>query len=107
MYIHVRLHKCTQTHALYRTHTHRVRETSVSMKCVQLVRSLEYTIHEHELRQTCTKLEALQDKREKSGAQSHKLREEQQQAADQIKVGLLLRITSYCDIVCCGQWCNG
>jgi len=48
-------------------------------------RSLEYTIHDHELRDTRKKLESLQEKRESSGAQSHKLRDLQQQAADQIK----------------------
>lgn len=48
-------------------------------------RSLEYTIHDHELRDTRRKLEDLQEKRENSGAQSHKLRNLQQQASDQIK----------------------
>ncbi len=56
------------------------------LRCMFFPRSLEYTIHDHELRDTRKKLEDLQEKRENSGQQSHKLRDLQQQAADQIKV---------------------
>ncbi|XP_064600089.1 structural maintenance of chromosomes protein 3-like [Liolophura sinensis] len=48
-------------------------------------RSLEYTIHDHELRDTRKKLEELQDKRDNSGVHSQKLRDQQQAAADQVK----------------------
>ncbi|KAI0216956.1 Structural maintenance of chromosomes protein 3 [Lamellibrachia satsuma] len=48
-------------------------------------RSLEYTIHDHDLKDTRRKLEELQEKRENSGAQTHKLRDLQQQASDKIK----------------------
>lgn len=49
-------------------------------------RSLEYTIHDHELKDTRHKMDNLQDKRENSGAKSHKLRDQQQEASDKIKV---------------------
>ncbi|CAI9732558.1 maintenance of chromosomes 3-like [Octopus vulgaris] len=48
-------------------------------------RSLEYTIHDHELRDTRKKLDELQEKRENSGKVSQKLRDNQQQANDQVK----------------------
>lgn len=48
-------------------------------------RSLEYTIHDHELRDTRKKLDELQEKRENSSLQSQKLRDQQQQAADKVK----------------------
>ena len=62
------------------------------VKIIMLCRSLEYTIHDHELRDTRKKLESVQEKRENSGAASHKLRDQQQQAADQIKVCWLMEI---------------
>lgn len=48
-------------------------------------RSLEYTIHDHELRDTKKKLDELQEKRDNSGAQSQKLRDLQQAANDKVK----------------------
>ncbi|OWF38325.1 structural maintenance of chromosomes protein 3-like [Mizuhopecten yessoensis] len=48
-------------------------------------RSLEYTIHDHELRDTRKKLDDLQDKRETSGVQTQKLRDSQQNANDKVK----------------------
>ncbi|CAH1784036.1 unnamed protein product [Owenia fusiformis] len=48
-------------------------------------RSLEYTIHDHELRDTRKKLEELQEKREKSGAKSTNLRDLAQAAADEAR----------------------
>jgi len=49
-------------------------------------RSLEYTIHDHELKDTRKKLEDLQEKRDNSGSQSNKLRDLQQAANDKIQV---------------------
>ncbi|XP_041368808.1 structural maintenance of chromosomes protein 3-like [Gigantopelta aegis] len=48
-------------------------------------RSLEYTIHDHELRDTRKKLDDLTNKRENSGAQAQKLRDCQQEANDKVK----------------------
>ncbi|XP_064630415.1 structural maintenance of chromosomes protein 3-like [Lineus longissimus] len=48
-------------------------------------RSLEYTIHDHELRDTRKKLDDLQERRENSGAHTQKLRDEQQKATDKVK----------------------
>ncbi|XP_060076543.1 structural maintenance of chromosomes protein 3-like [Ylistrum balloti] len=48
-------------------------------------RSLEYTIHDHELRDTRKKLDDLQEKRETSGVQTQKLRDSQQNANDKVK----------------------
>ncbi|KAL3863460.1 hypothetical protein ACJMK2_005214 [Sinanodonta woodiana] len=48
-------------------------------------RSLEYTIHDHELKDTRKKLDELQEKRENSGLQSQKLRDLQQAANDKVK----------------------
>lgn len=48
-------------------------------------RSLEYTIHDHELRDCKKKLDELQDKRDNSGAESQKLRDLQQSANDKVK----------------------
>ncbi|XP_046369014.1 structural maintenance of chromosomes protein 3-like [Haliotis rufescens] len=48
-------------------------------------RSLEYTIHDHELRDTRKKLDELQEKRDNSGQMSQKLRDSQQQATDKVK----------------------
>ncbi|PVD29603.1 hypothetical protein C0Q70_08858 [Pomacea canaliculata] len=48
-------------------------------------RSLEYTIHDHELKDTRRKLDELQEKRENSGAQAQQLRDQQQQANDKVK----------------------
>ncbi|XP_053407291.1 structural maintenance of chromosomes protein 3-like [Mercenaria mercenaria] len=48
-------------------------------------RSLEYTIHDHELRDTKKKLDELQEKRDNSGAQSQKFRDLQQAANDKVK----------------------
>lgn len=48
-------------------------------------RSLEYTIHDHELRDTKKKLDELQDKRDNSGAQTQKYRDLQQAANDKVK----------------------
>ncbi|KAL8587035.1 Structural maintenance of chromosomes protein 3 [Nucella lapillus] len=49
-------------------------------------RSLEYTIHDHELKDTRKKLDELQDKRDNSGEQTKQLRDQQQSANDQVKV---------------------
>lgn len=49
-------------------------------------RSLEYTIHDHELKDTKKKLDELQEKREKGGLESHKLRDAQQEAGDKIRM---------------------
>ncbi|XP_052773319.1 structural maintenance of chromosomes protein 3-like [Mya arenaria] len=48
-------------------------------------RSLEYTIHDHELRDTKKKLDELQDKRDNSGAQSQRYRDLAQAANDKVK----------------------
>ncbi|ESO87805.1 hypothetical protein LOTGIDRAFT_127102 [Lottia gigantea] len=48
-------------------------------------RSLDYTIHDHELRDTRRKLEELQEKRDNSGANTTKLRDGQQEANDKVK----------------------
>jgi len=48
-------------------------------------RSLEYTIHDHELRDTKKKLEEIQERLDNSGAQSQKYRDEQQKANDKVK----------------------
>ena len=49
-------------------------------------RSLEYTIHDHELKDTKRKLDDLQEKRDNSGEQSNRLRDLLQTATDKIKV---------------------
>ena len=49
-------------------------------------RSLEYTIHDHELKDTKRKLDELQEKRDNSGEQSNRLRDLLQTATDKIKV---------------------
>ena len=56
---------------------------------VSFCRSLEYTIHDHELRDTKKKLEELQDKRDNSGVQSQKIRDLQQSANDKVKVKMI------------------
>ncbi|ESO00959.1 hypothetical protein HELRODRAFT_157320 [Helobdella robusta] len=48
-------------------------------------RGLEYTIHDRELQDTKRKLDELQEKREKSGSESTKLRNAQQEASDKIR----------------------
>ncbi|KAH3790706.1 hypothetical protein DPMN_168913 [Dreissena polymorpha] len=48
----------------------------------------EYTIHDHELRDTKKKLDELQDKRDNSGAQTQKYRDLQQAANDKVKKDL-------------------
>ncbi|XP_050395923.1 structural maintenance of chromosomes protein 3 [Patella vulgata] len=48
-------------------------------------RSLDYTIHDNELRDTRRKLEELQEKRDNSGATTTKLRDSQQEANDKVK----------------------
>ncbi|VDI42492.1 structural maintenance of chromosome 3 (chondroitin sulfate proteoglycan 6), partial [Mytilus galloprovincialis] len=48
-------------------------------------RSLEYTIHDHELRDTRKKLDELQDKRENSGTNTQKIRDLQQSSTDKVK----------------------
>ncbi|XP_076467825.1 structural maintenance of chromosomes protein 3-like [Babylonia areolata] len=48
-------------------------------------RSLEYTIHDHELKDTKKKLDEIQQKRDCSGEQSKLLRDQQQTASDQVK----------------------
>ena len=48
-------------------------------------RSLEYTIHDHELRDTRKKLDELQDKRENSGSNTQKIRDLQQSSTDKVK----------------------
>ncbi|KAL8567919.1 hypothetical protein ACOMHN_059041 [Nucella lapillus] len=48
-------------------------------------RSLEYTIHDHELKDTKKKLDEIQLKRDSSGEQSKQLRDQQQTATDQVK----------------------
>ncbi|XP_074642175.1 structural maintenance of chromosomes protein 3-like [Tubulanus polymorphus] len=48
-------------------------------------RSLEYTIHDHELRDTRKKLDELQERRENSGAMTQKIRDTQQSAMDKVK----------------------
>lgn len=48
-------------------------------------RSLEYTIHDHELKDTRKKLDELSERRERSGAEASTLRNKQQEAADRIK----------------------
>ncbi|ELU18339.1 hypothetical protein CAPTEDRAFT_108318, partial [Capitella teleta] len=66
-------------------------------------RSLEYTIHDNELKDTRKKLDDLQERRENSGAETHKLRDLQQQAADKIKAiskdvrELKARVQTYLD----------
>ena len=66
-------------------------------------RSLEYTIHDHELRDTKKKLDELQEKRDNSGAQSQKLRDLQQAANDKVKVRFVFLIdisyNQYVDLV--------
>ena len=53
---------------------------------IDCFRSLEYTIHDHELRDTKKKLAELQEKRDNSGAQGQKYRDLQQSANDKVKV---------------------
>ncbi|KAK3095501.1 hypothetical protein FSP39_015420 [Pinctada imbricata] len=48
-------------------------------------RSLEYTIHDHELRDTRKKLDELQDKRDNSGAQTQAIRDKLQTTQDKVK----------------------
>ncbi|XP_013420555.1 structural maintenance of chromosomes protein 3 [Lingula anatina] len=60
-------------------------ELKAYQKWDKMRRSLEYTIHDHELRDTRKKLEELQDKRESSGAVTHKLRDAQQSASDKVR----------------------
>ncbi|XP_054714183.1 structural maintenance of chromosomes protein 3-like [Uloborus diversus] len=48
-------------------------------------RSLEYTIYDHELKDARKKLDELDNKRETNSSTTEKLREDAQQAADQIK----------------------
>lgn len=48
-------------------------------------RSLEYTIHDHELRDTRKKLDELQEKRDNSGAMTQKIRDKQQSTVDKVK----------------------
>lgn len=48
-------------------------------------RALEYTIHDHDLKDTKRKLDELQDRREKSGSESATLRNIQQEAGDMIR----------------------
>ncbi|KAK7110449.1 structural maintenance of chromosomes protein 3-like [Littorina saxatilis] len=48
-------------------------------------RSLEYTIHDHELKDTRRKLDELQEKRDNSGEQSKQMRDQQQIANDKVK----------------------
>ena len=60
-------------------------------------RSLEYTIHDHELRDTKKKLDELQEKRDNSGAQSQKLRDLQQAANDKVKVSFVF-LLEYCPL---------
>ncbi|XP_037558272.1 structural maintenance of chromosomes protein 3-like [Dermacentor silvarum] len=50
-----------------------------------LCRSLEYTIYDHELKDTKKKLEELETRRESSSSVAEKLRENLQNAAEKIK----------------------
>lgn len=58
-------------------------------------RSLEYTIHDHELKDTKRKLDELQEKRDNSGEQSNRLRDLLQTATDKIKV----RLSRHCSYI--------
>merc|ERR1712002_902712 len=60
-------------------------ELKAYQKWDKMRRSLEYTIHDHELRDTRKKLDELQEKRDNSSAVSGRLRDSLQEAADKIK----------------------
>ncbi|XP_066277071.1 structural maintenance of chromosomes protein 3-like isoform X1 [Branchiostoma lanceolatum] len=60
-------------------------ELNQYLKYDKMRRSLEYTIHDHELRNTRNQLEDLSNKRDKSGQRSRELRDTAQEAGDKCK----------------------